>query len=92
MQVGVDGEAHARQHVAQARDVVRVEARGLRQPVPFADAAFVVADSVVVGDARDPGAAKFRIVGLGKDERVLLRNASTDSRNDFRSTPAVAAW
>ncbi len=74
MQVRVHREAHAGQHVAQARDVGDVEARRLRQLVPFADAALDVADPVVVGDARDPGAAKFGVVGLGENQRVFFRN------------------
>ena len=74
MQVRVHREAHARQHVAQARDVGDVETRGLRQLVPLADTALVVADAVVIGDPRDPRAAKFGVVGLGEDQRILLGN------------------
>ena len=48
MQVRVHRESHARQHVAQTRDIGDVETRGLRQLVPLTDAALAVAGNVLL--------------------------------------------
>ena len=89
--IRVDREAHTRQHVAQASDIVDIETGGLSEAVPFADAAFGLADAVVIGDAPNPGATKLAVVGLREDGRILLAGCSTGNRIDFRSTPGVDA-
>ena len=76
LHVGVAGETDPGSDLGEARGFFAVEPDAFREPEPEREPALPFAIAVVIVDALDPHPAKGRILGLGKDDRVLDGNAA----------------
>ena len=74
MDVGLDREFRRRQRAFLAHHVVAVEAETVGEDEPALDAALVLAEAVVVGDAMEPFAAEVAVVAAAHEGSVLQRD------------------